>query len=276
MNIFDQVRLLQHQIQYFQEMDKRQMSQQELFKEIMRALTIDGRYMLPEKNVRYVKNTDFFRARKLPSNDMNSLWTWNEHDYWEVPAKLVKNFGRLNEPNESIFYTSLNPLQTLNEIRAVDGELVAISRYSNMQELPSVVICPDLSDIEMTEENKILANIRNDFLRVEFTRDVAPGLEHLYRVSNQIVKDNFDLPEEISKAWTYPAIQNKASYNVGMRPAVAHKILNFCGAVVGKAGTHNGYRCITDILLINSQFQPLRATDELLSIIMPNLYKQDQ
>ncbi|WP_203641578.1 hypothetical protein [Levilactobacillus andaensis] len=127
----------------------------------------------------------------------------------------------------------------------------------------------------MGKEDRILASIRNDFLRVEFTRDVAPGLEHLYRVSNQIVKDDFDLPEEMSKAWTYPAIQNKVNYNIGMRPAIAHQLLSFCGAAVGKVITQGEDRGIADILLVDSQFQPLRVTDESLKAIMPNLRKQD-
>lgn len=94
---------------------------------------------------------------------MNSLWAWEKQDYWEVPSEAVGSFGRINEPHESIFYTSLDWSQTLNEIRAVDGEFVVISRFINVQEFPSVVICPDLSDSNISGEEKVLANIRNDF-----------------------------------------------------------------------------------------------------------------
>ncbi|WP_203641577.1 hypothetical protein [Levilactobacillus andaensis] len=140
MDILEKVQQLQHQIQHFQEMDKKQMSQQELLKAIMEAMTINGQYELPEKIVRYGPNINLYRARKLQSSNMNTLLKWTEQDYWEVPSEFVSNFGRLNEPHESIFYASLDFSQTLNEIRAADGEFVAISRYNITQEFPSVVI----------------------------------------------------------------------------------------------------------------------------------------
>lgn len=60
-----------------------------------------------------------------------------------------------------------------------------------------------------------------------------------------------------------------------MRPIAAHQLLKFCGAVVGKTVTQSGVRSVADIILVDSQFRPVRATTEAIKSIMLNLQKQN-
>jgi len=73
----------------------------------------------------------------------------------------------------------------------------------------------------------------SNFLNDEFTRDVGTGTEFLYRTSERIVKDYFDLPPRVVQdAWCYPSVASKPSVNVCFRPEIAKELLELKGVQI--------------------------------------------
>lgn len=184
---------------------------------------------IPFKLIDWKKSTCFYRAR---ITNMNALKKWTKSDFWGVPKKLVNNYGRLNKPHESIFYLSDNIPQTLKEIRykSSNSKVVVVSCYETKKDFRSVTIGPNF-----TKDKSYLGLIQNmyiDFFRDQFSKPVGKGTEYLYKLSNAIVKDYFDLPFELSNAWTYPAIENRKSVNVAFKSEYASEFLKYKGSIV--------------------------------------------
>ena len=90
---------------------------------------------------------------------------------------------------------------------------------------------------EISEKAKLVHEIYRNFLCDEFSRDVGKGTEYLYRISEKIAKDHFDLPPRVVQdAWAYTSVQDKTKYNVCFRPEIAHDLLELNGAMICKKG----------------------------------------
>ena len=88
----------------------------------------------------------------------------------------------------------------------------------------------DISELDVDDTGKL--QIYTKLLRDEFTKEVQPGLEHLYRVSEYIAKCYFDLPpRDVQDAWIYPSVAYNGSYNVCFRPDIAKEVLKFVGVI---------------------------------------------
>ncbi len=198
---------------------------------------------IPESGVTWDKTNRLYRARILGSTDLNELKKWKQGDFWGVPKEKISSYGRLNGPHESIFYLSNEPKQTLKEVR-----------FEQFRNFPIVISCfrikcsfnsVHIGGAAITDspgENPIIPIVQNlytDFFRNQFSKPVGKGTEYLYLLSNAIAKDFYDLPYEISKAWTYSAIENHNAFNVAFRSEVASDFLKFGGAIVAKVTGNN-------------------------------------
>lgn len=204
-------------------------------------LHICDQICIPEKSVMWSSSNKFYRARKLDSSDLNRLKEWKKNDFWGVPEEKVLDYGRLNRPHESVLYLSSSPIQTLKEIRFDSSKSipVVISCFQVKKEFYSVLVGGAYRDSVSSEDPNSVAiqNLYTDFFRNEFSKPVGLGTEYLYKLSNAIAKDFYDLPFEFSKAWTYPAVDNVdnvSNYNVAFRSNIASDFINFKGAVVLK------------------------------------------
>ena len=233
--------LLMQRISYFRNLSIRTMSDSEIREELLKVLMWNERFMYLTNVRQLPKGTVFFRARKLKSSIIPISNFKKYSDFWEPPSPAVKEYGRLNKPGESLLYTSLgDPLVPLKEVHINENEWYALINYISKREVKINYIGGeyDYSLIGINDEKAILVHeLYNDFLRTEFSRDVGKGTEYLYRISEIIAKDYFDLPPvDIQDAWAYSSIHDKKKYNVCYRPEIAHQVLDLKGAMICKKG----------------------------------------
>ncbi|OLS39193.1 hypothetical protein BTR25_13530 [Bacillus sp. MRMR6] len=157
-----------------------------------------------------------------------------EQDAWNPPANIIKAMGRLNKVNESLLYTAPgDPLVAIKEAKVKDGEFFSLIVYKARDEI-KVNRIGNFERIEqLTELENLKLRLLINFLRDEFTKDVGQGTEYLYRVSERIAKDYFDLPPKVAQdAWLYPSVAKKESFNVCFRPELAKELLDLQGVVI--------------------------------------------
>lgn len=182
--------------------------------------------ILTPSNANYPAGTRFYRVRTLPENDRNlPLKNMSKvSDCWEPPINIVR-MGRLNKDNESLLYTSpIVPNTAIEEMKISDGELFSLIVYEATEQINVTMIGlpPKIEDLDTTEILKM--RMIQDFLKHEFIRDVGIGTEYLYRISESITKDYFDLPPKWQDAWCYPSVAKKGSFNVCFRKEKRKKL----------------------------------------------------
>lgn len=223
-------------IQYFRNLDKKNMSYSEIFNELLTALCIENQFVYITQNREYLKGTKFFRVRRLEGSFIPNDSLKIEQDFWNKPAEFCDTLGRLNKVGESLLYTSPNPIVSIKETKIQPNEYYCVIEYEAKENIKVNIIGGhyDYEGLQIYDEKLILANeIMNDFLRDEFSRDVGVGTEHLYQVSELIAKSFFDLPPRIAQdAWAYSSTQSKTDYNVCFRPEIAKEVLELKGALI--------------------------------------------
>lgn len=209
-------------------------------------LTIDKRYSLPIINIPYPMGYIFYRARVV--NDLPELTRWKKSDFWEVPTKLVSSYGRINSKHESVFYLSSDVNQTLKEIRYKYDRPVVVSAYMLTRPINSVKIGAtyDESMIDgknlSDEEELIKCNLISDFFNDIFSYPVGIGTEYLYKFSNSVFKNFYDLPDEVSQAWSYSAVENPNIMNVAFKNGDSNKYLRYIGSVCMVSFPNSGFK----------------------------------
>lgn len=162
----------------------------------------------------YPKDTLFFRVKKLSNSTIPNERFCKATDYWETPSCYLDNYGRLNKPHESLLYTCPNdPYLAVQETNIQEDDFFAVIKYRAISEI-KVNIIGGKYDYEangITDRNAIIVHeLYREFLKTEFSRDVGTGTEYLYRVSEMIAKDYFDLPPRIVQdAWAYSSVKTK-------------------------------------------------------------------
>lgn len=226
--------IVHDKIRYFRSLNIKNLSNSEISKEIADVLCVGGMFIYRPNIATYPSGTEFFRVRKLSIHDNNFK---KYSDFWEPPQNCVKNYGRLNKVGEALLYVSpMNPWTAINEMKIDEDSPFALIKYvSNSDVKVNIIggVC-DYTTLGFTNKNAIFIHeIYNDFFRDEFSRDVGVGTEHLYRVSEIIAKQYFDLPpRDAQDAWAYSSVQDKTKYNVCFRPEIAHDLLNLHGAMI--------------------------------------------
>lgn len=236
-------------IRRFRKLNFQNMSDINLHNEIMEVLCENGRFNYLCQTSKYSQGTPFFRVRKLNGSILGKINFKEYSDFWEPPATAIKKPGRLNKIGESLLYTVPCLAEVaVQEAHINDGDFFALIKYLALKDINVNIIGGDVnySVSGITDENIILVNdLYTDFLRDEFSRDVGEGTEYLYKISERIAKDYFDLPESVQDAWAYSSIKDKSKYNVCFRPKKAHELLELQGAVLCKLENGNiSPRCI--------------------------------
>ncbi|WP_225442717.1 hypothetical protein [Paenibacillus lycopersici] len=220
------------------------MTQEAINNEIFDVLTFKGNFIYFTNSNFYPKGTKFFRARVLDGSLIPNRNLKIESDFWNAPSEFIRQYGRLNKPNESLLYTTpINPSVTLKEVKVPYGSYYALIIYEAKDEIKVNVIGQEYNYESLgiySEKARLVNDIINDFLREEFCRDVGVGTEYLYCVSEFIAKSFFDLPPRVVQdAWAYPSLKDKLNYNVCFRPQVARELLELKGALIGQKQSQN-------------------------------------
>ena len=77
---------------------------------------------------------------------------------------------------------------------------------------------------DLDHANALKVEMMQGFLRDEFTRDVEHGTEYLYRISETIAKEYFDLPPEMQDAWCFPSVVDKRCFKATFSPGTRSKL----------------------------------------------------
>uniref|UniRef100_UPI00334013FE hypothetical protein n=1 Tax=Castellaniella defragrans TaxID=75697 RepID=UPI00334013FE len=138
-------------------------------------------------------------------------------DCWEPPENISRA-GRLNRDNESLLYTAaISPMVAVEEMKISDNQLFSLIVYEAVKPINVTMIGAKPNTEGLASEEILKARMIQDFLKHEFIRDVGYGTEYLYRISESIAKDYFDLPPDFQDAWCYPSVAKKGHYNVCFR-----------------------------------------------------------
>ncbi len=249
--------VLLDRISSFRDLDFKRMSSEEIFRRFCEVLAF-GRsggprvYMHPCHTRCFEVGTRFYRVRKLENTSIPLREMRTETDAWEAPQHVVRA-GRLNRANESLLYTAPDMNVALEEMKVSHGEVVPIIVYEAVERIATVEIGIPAPDEGLSDEERAKLRVLTDFLRHEFIREVGQGTEHLFKISEAIAKNYFDLPPEISDGWCYPSVARKGGINTCFRPVAAKKKLALQGFMLASAQlTDNSYS--TRILTIAHGF----------------------
>lgn len=230
---------LQEKISNFRKLDIKNISEVDLFQNIYKVLCEGNLGFKYIPNIgKYNINKVFYRARILGDIDDLENVMQTKQDFWSPPEKFVKNYGRLNKPGESLLYTAPNPITCVNELKIEPEQVFVLIKYKAIDKIKANIICGDYDYDGMNikdEKAKFVNEMLNNFLKEEYSREVGIGTEHLYRTSEMIAKNFFDLPPMVFQdAWAYVSTFDKKSYNVCFRPDIAQMKLMLDGAVIAK------------------------------------------
>lgn len=243
---------LVNKIKKFRQLNLKDMNDIDIKNEIASVLTFNGKFVYVTNCAVYPKGTKLFRIRILDGSMIPNKNLSCERDFWNPPSECITKYGRLNKPRESLLYTvPINPLVALQEVKLKHNDFFAVIVYEAKEEVKVNCIGStyDYKKLGIFDKNIILVNeLLNDFLRDEFSRDVGIGTEYLYRISEIIAKDYFDLPpRDVQDAWAYPSVKSKDNYNVCFRPNIARELLELHGTMIAKndSGKMIHVKCIS-------------------------------
>lgn len=259
-------RELHRRISQFRGLNFRAMSYDEVHQAVLGVLEFDtprgSMALVPTLSSCYVQGTRFYRIRAIPKDDLvlppRSMSKVS--DCWEPPKELVR-IGRLNRDSEPLLYTSpVSPMVAIDELKVADGERCSVIVYEAVEDVNVTVIGGDHpATAALDEAGALKLEMIRGFLRDEFTRDVGRGTEYLYRISEIIAKDWFDLPPEMHDAWCYPSIADKGRWNVAFRPKDRRK-LRLVGVQIARPCTLPDGRRLLEVGLVATE---KTGTDDL-------------
>jgi hypothetical protein len=221
---------LHDKVSKFRDLDFKRMSYKDVQSAISDVITFNTPQgvvsVLMPMNANYPAGTRFYRVRTLPADDRNlPLRTMSKvSDCWEPPENIV-SAGRLNRDNESLLYTApMSPFVAVEEMKIPDDQLFSLIVYEALNQINVTMIGapPNIEGLDSEEVLKV--KMIQDFLKHEFIRDVGVGTEYLYRISESITKDYFDLPPDFQDAWCYPSVAKKGHFNVCFRKEKRSKL----------------------------------------------------
>ena len=233
-------RELHRRISRFRKLRFQSMSYADVSQAILDVIMFDTpsgrRSVLQPSIAKYASGTKFYRVRSMPEDDhILPLRSMSKTaDCWEPPRELV-GMGRLNKEGEPLLYTSpINPFVAIGELKVPDGQRFSLIVYEAVEDVNVAMIGGAVHTKGLNDTDALKVEMIQGFLRDEFTRDVGQGTEFLYRISEVIAKDYFDLPPDVQDAWCYPSIVDQSKFNVAFRPEKRAK-LRLIGVEIGKA-----------------------------------------
>lgn len=235
---------LHEKICRFRNLDFKKLSYQEVQSEISKVITFGTPHgnisVLTPINGSYPSGTRFYRVRVIDEDDrVLPLKSMSKiSDCWEAPNSIIKP-GRLNKDKEALLYTSpMHPHIAIDEIKIQDGVLFSLIVYEAIEQVNVTIIGEPTTHEGLSKDEALKSRMIQDFLRHEFIRDVGTGTEYLYRISESIAKDYFDLPPHVQDAWCYPSIAKKGGYNTCFR-AESRSKLQLCGVQIASVSRQN-------------------------------------
>lgn len=236
----------------------KKMGDEEMFNAISNAISFDSykigmpMCILKPQCILFPSGTQFFRIRTI-KNEARSIpvkFLSKEQDIWNAPEELC-TAGRLNKEGESLLYTSVeNPDICVEEMNVKDDDWFCLIAYKSVKDIKSTLIGIWKDSEELSKEDNLKMRMITNVLKDLFVRDVGKGTEFLYRVSERIAKDYFDLPRQVQDSWCYPSVAAKLGYNVCFRPDVAREVLQIANVQVCSI-KHNGnqyeYTCYANV-----------------------------
>lgn len=225
-------------IRAFRTLPIKTMSKRQIADEISKVLCFETprglSAMLTPSMVSYPRGTRFYRVRTLAKDDTTIPLRGMriEGDAWNPPAQFVKA-GRLNIEGESLLYTSpMIPKVAIEEMKIPDNEAFSLIVYESTHDINVTAIGFTQEIASINAEERLKIALIDDFLTHEFSRDVGIGTEYLYKTSETIIKDYFDLPPQVQDAWGYPSVAEKRCVNVCFRPDNAKEKLQLIGVQI--------------------------------------------
>lgn len=269
--------VLMNRITAFRRLNIPQMSDEEINKAISEVLCWNGVFCCYTNIRTYPAGTKFFRVKKMVGTRIPNERFREYQDYWETNPQFLKEYGRLNKPSESLLYVSPDLNCSVDEVHVSENDYFVAIQYTAKADVKVNVIGGefDYNQMEIYDEKvKLIHEIYNGFLRDEFSREVGKGTEYLYRVSEKIAKDYYDLPPRVVQdAWAYVSVQDKKKYNVCFRPELAHELLEVNGAMICKRNNDRKIQvfCITDGSDVNSKIMFYPMGSDIQKKIFPEL-----
>lgn len=218
-------------INNFRNLNYNELTEEQLRIEFNNVLKVDcatgTNYVTTPRLGTYPKDKFFYRVRAIDDDvefPLNIMRT--ESDAWNPPADKVDiKPGRLNKAGESLLYTALNKYVAIDEMNIKENKYFFLIRYKAKEPIKVSIVgySDDLDGLNKVENFKL--QLIDSFIKEEFTRDVGVGTEYLYKVSEFLAKDYFDLPSDWQDAFCYPSVAKKPNYNVCFRPDKAKKLL---------------------------------------------------
>lgn len=268
-------------IENFRKLNLKSIDDKTLSKEILNVLTNnEGKALLIPQIMQYTEKTRFYRIRKIDNSNLNiPLKEFiSIQDAWNPPAEYIKSYGRLNKPGESLLYVTPEDIRIpIEELKVGENEVFGLIVYESIDKIKvnSIGMSKDYSKMGFSEDEINKLKIIDNFLNTEFTRDVGKGTEFLYRVSEMIAKDYFDLPpRDIQDAWVYSSIASKLGYNCCFRPEIAKEKLKLLGVQLMKykkdeKGLYFEVKCVC--IPEENKLKYYKCSDEKVKEIFPEI-----
>jgi len=138
------------------------------------------------------------------------------NDLWARQESIVNDYNRLNKPNQSVLYTSLDGSTTLVEADVNEGELFFMICYKRKKPIrfsdcSRFVAFDELTEVENLKRYVIFNLLRNEFVR-EFPKTYDKQSQ--YCLSSNIA-EHFFIGEGVD-AIQYPSVKGLVAYNIAI------------------------------------------------------------
>lgn len=208
-------------------------------------LTGQEYYNIPTWSYVCNKGTKFYRIMKVDKSDTINppLDILKCHDnVWNPPIEKVKWYGRLNYPNESVLYTSYKiPEICLKEARLTNEDRFALITYEAKEDILVTIVGYFQEDSKFTDEENIKMKTLTEFFFNQFTKEVDEKDESSYKISSNIIKECYSIPDDSQDGWLYPSIAFNMGYNICFKPEIAKKKLQLKGVEICKLDEKYGF-----------------------------------
>ncbi|WP_373880017.1 hypothetical protein [Levilactobacillus brevis] len=174
--------------------------------------------------------TIYYRARIMGVKNWQNAGHWGTSQFWETPQSLVKHWGRLNRPNESVFYLSSDILQTFKEIRY---QTEANKDYAVVVNSYKVVKPIHATQIGYYDKSVSVANIYSKMVNDIFSLPSERYGEGVYKLSNYLSNFYNFVPDNAAAFLFTPVLDPIDNvFNLAIEPSDAHKYFNYNGSII--------------------------------------------
>lgn len=171
-------------------------------------------------------NYSYCRVRRFCADS----WPWcKREDLLAPPSTASVRYGRCNIPGESVLYCTRHRYTALREMRIMPGERFVSIEYKSVGEHSLARIARPLDPNPENEPPLLMGDqllayqILREFVRVEFTRQVAKDSDVSYKVSNALCNGWFNANSY--DGWIYPSIAAHGQENVAFKAGAAERLI---------------------------------------------------